>query len=249
MPLDLGGISRIAIYFAPPTGSALARLGAAWLGTEADTGRTAEAMPEPPRLPRPREALVARPSVYGLHATLKAPFRLAEAIDAETLDAAVTALAAGLRPAEGPPLRVLADLGFVALRPDGPCPEIDALATACVTELDGLRAPLSAAEIARRARDDLDTVEEMHFRRWGYPHVLDRFRFHMTLTGALPQAEAEQAAAVLDPVFAPALEPRLRIDALTLFGDPGNGGRFRILKRYPLGSAADTTNTTGRPAP
>lgn len=236
--LDLARIRRVAIYFAPPQGSALAALGAAWLGTDPESGGVASPMADPPGLPHPRETLVARPARYGLHATLKAPFRLAEPIDADTLDRTLNAFAASLPPAEGPGLAVDAGLGFVALRPDGPAPAIDALAEACVTQLDGLRAPLTSAEIAQRLRGDLDITEERHLRRWGYPYVLDRFRFHITLTRMLPAGEAAAAASVLAPVFAPALAPRLRVDHIALFGDPGEGRRFRILKRYPLTGAA-----------
>lgn len=234
MSLDLAGIRRVALYYAPPPGSALASLGAAWLGTDPETGGAAPPMAEPAGLPQPRAALVARPARYGLHATLKAPFRLADAIDAQTLDRTLTAFAASLAVAEGPGLAVETGLGFVALRPSGPAPAIDALAAACVTQLDGLRAPLTPAEMARRQRADLDLTEDGYLRRWGYPYVLDRFRFHITLTRPLPAAEAVAAAAALAPVFAPALEPRLRIDHLALFGDPGEGRPFRILRRYPL---------------
>ena len=66
---------RLAVFWAPEAGSALARWGAGWFGWCADAG-----------WPRPRchikglavEELTVAPRRYGLHATLKAPFGLAE---------------------------------------------------------------------------------------------------------------------------------------------------------------------------
>jgi putative phosphonate metabolism protein len=229
-----GGCERFAVYWAPPAGDPLARLGAAWLGRDPETG--AEPAPlELGALPMPREALVREPRRYGLHATLKAPFRLAGGVDPALLGEAVAALAGRLAPVEAPALRVETEDGFVSLRPSGPAPALDALAAACVTELDLLRAPLSAPELARRRRIGLDPVEEAHLRRWGYPWVLDRFRFHVTLTGPLPAAEARRLAPLLGYAFAEALAAPLRVAEMAVFGDPGGGAPFRLLRRYPLG--------------
>ncbi|MFN3614080.1 MAG: phosphonate metabolism protein, partial [Rubrimonas sp.] len=77
---ELSGYARYAIYYAPEPGSALARAGAAWLG--ADPAGAPPPPIEPAGLPRPRAELVSRAARYGLHATLKAPFRLAPGVAA-----------------------------------------------------------------------------------------------------------------------------------------------------------------------
>ena len=69
------GFARYAVYFAPEGGSALWRFGCAWLGWDAETGAEC-AMPDPPGLPAPREALTRAPRRYGFHATLKPPVLL-----------------------------------------------------------------------------------------------------------------------------------------------------------------------------
>lgn len=240
MLADPRQFQRFAVYHAPPAGSPLARLAAAWLGHDPETGEAVEpgdALPPDllAALPEPRETLVRAARVYGFHATLKAPFRLGEGIDHEILDGAVAALAARTAPVVAPRLMVKSDLGFVALTPWERSPALDALAAACVTELDLLRAPLTGAELAKRRRAGLDMVEDGHLRTWGYPYVLDRFRFHMTLTSQLARREAAVAARLLGGLFDPVLDDPFRIDALCLFGDPGEGRPFRILRRYPLG--------------
>ncbi len=224
---------RYAVYHAPAAHSGLGFAGAAWFGHDPEFGPQAATL-SVPGLPEPREALVRRPARYGLHATLKAPFRLASGVGTDALHDALGALAAARRPVTAPPLRVEADMGFVALKLSAPCPDLDALAGACVTELDPLRAPLTAGELAVRRRAGLDPHEEANLRNWGYPYVLDRFRFHITLTGKLARAEAEQTADALRAAFAPALPPVLVVGALCLFGDPGEGQPFRLLRRYPL---------------
>lgn len=230
---------RFAIYYAPPADSLLERLGAAWLGVDSLAGALlAGTDPLPPdlvaALPQSHASLVRNAQVYGFHGTLKAPFRLGEKIDWTILDGAVAALADRMAPVVAPRLVVKSELGFVALQPGAPSPALDALAAACVTGLDLLRAPLTAAELAKRRRGGLDTVEDANLRNWGYPYVLERFRFHVTLSSGLAKREAAELAALLAPYFEPALEDEFRIDELCLFGDPGERRPFCLLKRYPL---------------
>ena len=41
------------------------------------------------------------------------------------------------------------------------------------------------AELARRNPDRLPPKQRVLLSRWGYPHVMEAFRFHMTLTDRL----------------------------------------------------------------
>lgn len=229
----LDGLERFAIYYAPPAGSALAFAGAAWLGHDPEHGGPSARL-EVEDMPAPRADLVRRAARYGLHGTLKAPFTLTEGMDATALDEAVAALAASRPPVSAPGLRVTDDLGFVALRPDGPCPALDALAAACVTSLDLLRQPMTATEMAQKRRGGITQQEEKNLRDWGYPHVLDCFAFHITLTGPLPIADAAQARRALARAFRSALPKTFEITDICLFGDPGGAAPFRLLRRYPL---------------
>lgn len=224
MPV-LEGWARYAVFWVPPPGSPLAQAGAEWLGWDSATGRARARHGTDPR--------VERPWRYGLHATLKAPFRLAEGRSAADLDAAVAALAARLAPAEGPGLELGDGLGFFALTPSGENAAVDAVAAACVRDLDAFRAPLTAAERAKRNPERLDPLRRAMLDAWGYPHVLDAFRFHVTLTGPVRELDADATRTELERRFAPLAEPRFRLDALALLGDPGTGG-FRLLRRHAL---------------
>ena len=230
----MDGFTRYAIYFAPPPG-ALASLGARWLGWDAEAGRSASLPPgrDWPPLPRARRALTDRPRPYGFHGTLKPPFALAEDGSVLGLHAALGALAPRLRRVRLDGLRVRELGDFVALAPEGGTASLDALAATLVEALDGFRAPPDAEEIARRRAPGLTERQEAMLRHWGYPYVMEEFRFHLTLTGPLAATERAETAAALRPLFEPLLERPFRIDEVCLFGE-GQDGRFRNLRRYAL---------------
>ncbi len=233
--LDTG---RHAIYWAPPAGSPLARLGATWLGRDAETG---EAVPRSVALdidPAQAEALTDSPRFYGFHGTLKPPFALSPGHTAGALRDALTTFAACRPPLVLPPLSVTAIGPFIALIPSAPVPALDDLAAACVADLDTFRAPPDAADLARRQAAGLSERQAALLARWGYPYVMEEFRFHLTLTG--PIVDATDRAAVLDALrdlCAPVCATPPPLDALALFHQPDWNAPFRLVARSPLGTA------------
>lgn len=228
-------IRRWAIYLAPKMNGALARFGADWLGWDAQAGRPRDGF-EAPGLPMSRAALTEAPRRYGFHGTLKPPFALAPGQEPALLDAEVTALASAFAPFDLPlALTTLDD--FLALTPAAPRPELDRLAEACVTRLDGFRAPASAEEIARRRPDRLDAAQRLNLETWGYPFVLGEFRFHMTLTGPLDAKTRAATAATLAPLLAGALARPCQVEDICLFGEDMDG-MFHLLKRFPFAGEA-----------
>jgi len=187
---------RVAVYFAPPPGTAAWQAGSHWLGRDAATDAP---------LPQPRiegvapdtlASLTAEPRRYGWHATLKPPFRLRQGLSLDALDSAVDALCRDWAPVPLPPLRV-ARLGhFLALRPEGDNAPVNALAAACVQRLHTLAEPLNENELARRRRAGLSPHQDELLRAWGYPWVLDEFRFHCSLTGDLRGTDEAQVQAI-----------------------------------------------------
>jgi putative phosphonate metabolism protein len=230
---------RYAIYVMPE--GDLARFGVGWLGWDAAAGRPA-AHPEITGLPRPLSEITETPRKYGLHATIKPPFRLAETTSLGALMADVAALCDRLDPVMLDGL-VLARLGgFLALVPDGESAALQDMAAAAVTTLDRHRAPLTESELSRRRSARLSPAQEALLVKWGYPHVLDEFRFHITLTGRLPRDEADVVAEVLTPYLAPLLVRPFTIASLCLMGED-EGGMFHLVHRYPLGSSVSRSST------
>ncbi len=226
----LGGHARYAIYWAPPSGSWLEAFGASWLGWDAVAGEQRMQ----PSTGLPLADLTERPARYGFHATLKAPFRLADGRRGDELDRALAAFAGRAAPVVAPGLTLDADLGFVALRPSGRAPALDAFVRELVEAFEAFRAPLTADEIARRRASGLTPAEDVALARYGYPHAGDAFRFHITLTGPVDRTMAAAVIETAAPLVTPHLSPEFRLSEIALFADPGAGQRFRLIRRYPL---------------
>jgi len=227
---------RYALYAIPRRETVLAQFGASWLGWEVETGRAAQsalAMGLPPAL---HAAVTAEPRRYGFHGTLKAPFALADGVDeGELLE--VAARFARERRALPPVALSLRAMGaFLALTPRERSPALEEFAAECVASFDRFRAPADAAEILRRRRAGLSSLQEEMLTRWGYPYVMDEFRYHMTLTGPLDgPLRARVGEAMLAPLETILREP-LDIVDLVLCVEPAPLERFRVLRRFPLGA-------------
>ena len=225
---------RFALYFAPRSDTALHRFGVRWLGYDAESGELLPQATVSGFSPSRIAEITAEARQYGFHATLKPPFRLTEGYDGAALQEAVAALAARHAEFEAPPLRLASISGFWALVLSAPSSAMDALAAACVAELDPLRTPPDAAELAKRRRAGLTPEQHALLLRWGYPYVMAEFRFHMTLSARLNAEEGERLRQALAPLVAPICAEPLRVDALALFHQPNSAEPFRLVERYPL---------------
>jgi hypothetical protein len=213
-------MTRYALYFAPPPG-AFAETAARWLGRAL------------PAISGDLWPLTASARRYGFHATLKAPFRLEPGLTESDLIAAMDRFGATCAPVDLAGLG-LADLdGFLALIPQGDTGPLNDLAARVVRDFDPLRAPLTPADIARRNPDRLTPRQRALLDQWGYPFVLDEFRFHMTLTDRLAPGDAAWVLPLARACFAAFTDRPLRIDALSLYVEAPDG-LFHPRHRAPL---------------
>lgn len=222
---------RYGIYYCFPPGP-LAAAGAAWLGWDIDRGAPA-APPPGADWPAARAGWVARPSRYGFHATMKPPFTPLPGSEDAALRRAFAALCRAAAPVEVPGL-ALARMGrFLALEAEGDAAPLRALHARALAALEPFRAPPGEAELARRAQGRLSARQSANLLRWGYPHVMEDFRFHVTLTGPLPPEDRAPARAVLERDLVPLLPRPFRLEALSLVGEDEDG-RFHLVQRLPL---------------
>lgn len=222
---------RYAIYYAPPADSALHELGSAWLGWDTIAGHEVP-HPDIPGLPAPVSSLSETPRKYGLHGTLKPPFRLMGG----TVDDLVAVIEQDIcdQPAFELPLLQATALGrFLALTPSAPSEPLAALAAACVQAPDRFRAPQTEAELEKRRASGLTETQEQNLQRWGYPYVLDEFRFHITLTGKLDPSIVQPVQAALQSHLAPAVSEPVWVKDVCLFGEAPDG-RFHQINRFAL---------------
>ena len=219
---------RFAIFYTP-TG-ALADFGAQWLGWDSAHGR---AVVQSEIAGIDVRTITQTPRKYGLHGTLKAPFKLAEGCDSAQLQDVAATFATGQPEIEIGALALRHDSGFVALRPRSQQVALCKFAAATVMAFHGFRATLTDVDIARRREAKLTARQDQQMLDWGYSFIFDDFHFHLTLSGRM---EAREAAQVID-----ALSPRLEsivptpfvIDAITLMGQDDRG-MFHQIHRYTL---------------
>jgi putative phosphonate metabolism protein len=225
----MGPDARVAVYYAPAVDDPLFAEAAVWLGRDPESGAP---VPQPDIADI--EEVTAEPRVYGFHATLKPPMRLAEGRHWIDVVQAAEELAAGIAPFELPRLAVSDVHGFLALRETVDCPALQALADACVERLDPLRAPVTEAELARRRRAKLTARQDEMLVRWGYPYVLDTWFFHMTLTRRLSSEEKRLFMPAVEAHLARAIGAARRVTDICLFVQSAPGAPFVIEQRLKL---------------
>ncbi|WP_337182987.1 DUF1045 domain-containing protein [Shinella sp.] len=230
---------RYALYFTPPASDPLTLSAQRWLGRNAFTGA---ALAQPAIAGFDAAALsglTADPRRYGFHATLKAPFSLAEGSSEAELVAEIGRFVSQAEPFEIPEV-VVGRLGsFFALVPGDHCDELQAFAGEVVRRFERFRAPLASADIARRKPDELNAAERQNLVQWGYPYVFDEFRFHMTLTGRVAAERRDAVEDVLLEHFAAFHGRPLPVAGLALFREPARGADFTVHSLFPLGGAAN----------
>jgi putative phosphonate metabolism protein len=230
----MGIYPRYAIYYAPAPGSVLDRFGADLLGYDAYRGDD---------LPFPADVTLARPDwqdltqdprKYGFHATLKAPMALAPGTTEAELAAACESFAGTARSI--PVIEPVVDSisGFIAVVPAKPSAEFLQFAADVTSEFDSFRAPLTPQDRARRNPEKLTPRQREYLDRWGYPYVMEEFRFHMTLTGRLDPARREPVMAMLRDRFSAIGLQTLAIDRIALFRQDDTDSRFRIIRHHVL---------------
>ncbi|MEO8882798.1 MAG: DUF1045 domain-containing protein [Devosia sp.] len=183
-----------------------------------------------------RFALTIAARRYGFHATLKAPMALDAKLEGKDLDRALKAYAETVAPVDIGPIVLRPIDGFLALVPDTQSRDLTDFVQRIVAAFDDFRAPVSEAERAKRIAASKLTPRQVELLdQFGYPYVMEQFRFHMTLTDRLqPQDQAEVAAAAAQ-WFAPIIGKDLLLDRLVLFQEAEPGAPFRRLRDYPLG--------------
>jgi putative phosphonate metabolism protein len=234
----MAAFPRYAIYYIAAPGSDLDRFGAQLLGYDAFRG---EELPFPDGVALDWRELTSDPRKYGFHATLKAPLALAQGRSEAELVAACEAFAKAPRPI--PQIKPVVDSisGFIAVVPAQRSSELERLAADCTREFDSFREALTPEDRARRNPSALTPRQREHLDRWGYPYLMEDFRFHMTLTGRLDAERREPILTMLRERFAAIGVATLAIDRIALFRQDHTNSRFRIVNHWKLraGDAGD----------
>ena len=226
---------RYAIYFAPDADDPLWSFGCHCIGYDAEAGLD-RPVPQWPSLSQDDWlARTQEPRRYGFHATLKAPFHLADGSTEADLIESLVQFAAARKGFYLQNVDVCVIGNFVALTPLNPVAELQDLARDCVTHFDRYRAPLSEGDMARRLAAPLTPRQKELLQAWGYPYVMEQFRFHMTLTSSLAASELDEIRAELARRYQEQVGGRhFLLQGLALFRQDTRDSRFRLIRRFPF---------------
>ena len=228
---------RYAIYYVPRLESDLGQFGNAWLGYDPVSGKD---------IPRPTvQGMTSQEIVsitkgagrYAFHGTLRSPFKLRKNRSLSSLDKALQSFAAKVHPIICGPLSIRSIGRFLALVPDDPENQIPGLAEKCMRAFDNFRLAPGKQELDRRRQAGLTDIQEQLLLRWGYPFVMEEFRFHLTLSDKLEGMDLIRYQALLEKHCNGLCKEPFVIDEIALLGDPGQGGKFEEISRYKLSAA------------
>ena len=218
--------SRYAIYYIPDL--PLFQIGSDWLGWNSLTGQETA-------LSANHHRITDRPRKYGFHATMKPPFSLASNSTQGELQDAFQAFCATVSPATGGTLKISRLGRFLAMTQDVQSNDVTDLAASTVSHFDKFRAPLSDNDIQKRRQRRLTPEQDALMLRWGYPYVMQEFKFHMTLTGPLQNDEIVSIEQLANTRFQEFIGQSLNIASLALLGEDRDSGRFHVIEKLSLG--------------
>ena len=225
---------RYAIYFTPPPDHPLTVAGQHWLGRDAFTGT---------RLNQPAldgisaellELHTAFSRRYGFHGTIVAPFKPADLVTEADLLGELKEFCHGRRPFDLANLHPVVMSRFIALTPMENIQMLQMFAAAAVAHFSRFRAPLTSEEAKRRREVPLTPRQNALLERWGYPYVMEEFRFHMTLAGPLPEEMRERFLDACGRFFAEAVRDPIPFAGLALFKETDPGGDFAVRGYVPM---------------
>ena len=229
--IDQTMFKRYAIYFVPK--GALAKFGRAWLGWDCRKGQYISSENAFSELLADREYFTKKPRKYGLHATLKAPFRLQTTQNEPALRSAFHGFCNHQKPAASGNLTLSEQGGFISLRPQRQSAALFELGKNCLEAFDPFRAPLDQNDLNRRRNARLSPRQNDFLHQWGYPYVLQEFQFHITLSSRLSILQREKIIPALKNLLAHELDCPFIIAHLALMGEDRNG-QFHILEEANL---------------
>ncbi len=216
--------ARYALYFSPADNTELAEFGRRVLcadGLDDDHSQ--------------RLSVIQKAAYYGFHATLKAPMELAKGVNESAL---IDAVAQYVQTQQATDLTGLAPRvldGFHALTLPAGATEINAFAANVLQVFEPFRAALGKDDRDRREPEKLSPRQREYLDAYGYPYVLDDFRFHMTLSNRMSDKSASDSYHDwLVQLYSNTVTELPRLDRIAVFWQPDRSTAFTRLAEFPV---------------
>ncbi len=224
---------RFALYYAPQNGSSLAEAAASWFGRDGDRLDLEQLVPEELSQQQFRKA-TSVPFHYGFHGTLKPPFHLAEIFSGQQLLEALEQFCKAKTIFSIKRLELAWIGNFLCLKPVEPSARLNRLARQTVIEFDQFRAPMSDAELEKRRNKELSPEQDNYLLQWGYPYIMNEFRFHLTLSSDVTQQqERELLEKEARRHFSDPLLQEVPVEGISLFVEE-EGNPMKQLQFFPF---------------
>lgn len=219
--------ARYAIYFAPQDDSELELFGATVLRRRSIDAAEWWNPDLPIKFPAHSDwgDQIRRPAHYGFHATIKAPFELAEGQTVAQLRTDLEQFCNTRSVINLTGLAPIRTKRYDALAFDKQPGTLATLASDCVTTFEPYRAALSQADIERRDPAQLSDTQRDYLQRFGYPYILDDFNFHMTLSGRSEKDDADYLQ-WLQKLYSIMITETPVLDRLCIFFQPDRDTAF-----------------------
>lgn len=226
-------MKRLAIYYTPEESSSLAGEAAIWFGRDIySTTRAAGAGAN-----NLNDTFIANitksPSHYGFHATLKPPFTIENADVIEEISLLLETFANSREAFIIPDFEVKMLNSFFCLRPKTVSNQLHSIANELVTQFDHFRLPAGQAELEKRRSSGLTRNQEQMLLKWGYPYVMEEYRFHLTLTGMIEKQFRQAVAQELSERFTSDILESVEFDRISLFLED-NCQPLHCIAHFPL---------------
>jgi len=110
------------------------------------------------------------------------------------------------------------------------------MAGGCVRALEGYRKHRTEQELAAYRQSKLTVHQEQMLEHWGYPYVLEEFRFHMTLTDRIDDdTERDILLKAAEERCSDFLGQSLPVNEVVVCVQPERDTYMRVVERIPFG--------------
>ena len=92
---------------------------------------------------------------------------------------------------------------------------------------------IASGNATKRRKPGLSPEREALLLRWGYPHVMEAFRFHMTLTQRVSRDQIDHWTAAARASLPAKLQP-FEMNSICLVGERADR-HFELIERFTFG--------------
>jgi hypothetical protein len=104
-----------------------------------------------------------------------------------------------------------------------------------VRAFEAFRMPLSDIQVQNYKQNKLTVHQEQMLENWGYPYVMEEFRFHMSLTDRIDDDKERQAVMEnLQSLAAPILGRPVKVTDIAVLSQVGLDQPMKLIERIPF---------------